>query len=165
MSSLFALITIHNIYICTFGMGVLLNFVLCKLLKKLLHQSRPVVDLQGTTMKNDKDGGMPSRTTAMLVFYFVFISLTFFESWQNHFLPFLVAMYIFCGSNLFLRWKYQYHTFAQMIVGISIGFSASFLWYFLTRDFLNPYFTEFTMESNYLQMISSSSKTPLLLNL
>lgn len=136
--SLLSLGVYHNVFLVTFGIGVLLNFVLCKILKKLLKQSRPVVDLSGRTMKSDKDGGMPSRTTSMLTFYTTFLTLAIFGNWQTNFIGPLVGMLCFCFANIVVRFQYKYHTVPQMLVGLFLGFFGALVWFQISQQYLNP---------------------------
>ena len=106
----------RNAFMISFFIGACANGVLCKALKKIIRQERPVelqnVDVDIVKIK-PKDNGMPSSHAMSLGFICFFTALTL--SWTT------VPLILFVMLSLIFRIQSKLHTKEQIGVGLFLG--------------------------------------------
>lgn len=123
-----------------------------QILKTILKHARP--DLtnaveEASLTKQDKDGGMPSRTSCLFLFYSTYITRLLMTQDLisiGFVIPLLAIMYVYVGAVLAVRLQYKFHTLPQMIVGVILGLAFAIGWFQFSQDFLNPIVSNFIQQ-------------------
>lgn len=121
------LIILRRDYSTFFALGgQLFNLLLNKILKKLIDEPRPLDSL------DISDSGMPSNHSQFIGYFATFYILQFlfnskilsiqYRCLYSFFLVILATLV--CYSRYYL----EYHTIAQVLVGVAIGSSVGVLW-------------------------------------
>lgn len=109
----------------SYFLGSIVNGLLSKLLKRLIHQERPAALQTNETMTvKPEDNGMPSSHA---------MSLGFICSYATFLLPETrVFLLVFTALSLVYRVQVNLHTWEQVGVGVILGTVDSILWYRLS---------------------------------
>ena len=100
-----------------FILGIAINIVLVKILKKLLRLPRPI-------SKSDATFGMPSTRAATLTFIIVYLILLYKPKQLTLFI--MIATILFLCS---LKYLMKEHSLLQLIIGSLIGLIIAYLLY------------------------------------
>ena len=137
----------RDIYSMLLFVGMVLNFLMVQVVKRLIQEPRPPGGPGNRTLF---EFGMPSMHCQFLSFFTLFLSLCLTLRWRVtlfYKLFYLTGLYalllLTCVSRVYL----MYHTLRQVIVGAAIGALLGVVWYHLTNR-VSPHINRVLLHSD-----------------